>query len=111
MAAIKKSQLYSMLWESCNALRGGMDTSKPKRKRITIFTKDEKSEIEIKRSLQEMTDHNLSTLFCLNDLEIIKTANIIDSPEQFRKFMLRYTNDETQVTNSMMHLIEHLRNR
>ena len=25
--AIKKSQLYSMLWESCNQLRGGMDAS------------------------------------------------------------------------------------
>lgn len=30
MAAIKKSQLYSMLWESCNALRGGMDASQYK---------------------------------------------------------------------------------
>ena len=25
--AIKKSQLYSMLWEGCDALRGGMDAS------------------------------------------------------------------------------------
>lgn len=30
MAAIKKSQLYSTLWESCNALRGGMDASQYK---------------------------------------------------------------------------------
>ena len=28
--AIKKSQLYSTLWESCNALRGGMDASQYK---------------------------------------------------------------------------------
>lgn len=30
MAAIKKSQLYSTIWESCNALRGGMDASQYK---------------------------------------------------------------------------------
>ena len=28
--AIKKSQLYSALWESCNALRGSMDASQYK---------------------------------------------------------------------------------
>ena len=28
--AIKKSQLYSTLWEACNALRGGMDASQYK---------------------------------------------------------------------------------
>ena len=28
--AIKKSQLYSTLWESCNALRGSMDASQYK---------------------------------------------------------------------------------
>ena len=28
--AIKKSQLYSSLWESCNELRGGMDASQYK---------------------------------------------------------------------------------
>ena len=28
--ALKKSQLYSTLWESCNALRGSMDASQYK---------------------------------------------------------------------------------
>ena len=28
--AIKKSEPYSMLWKSCNALRGGMDASQYK---------------------------------------------------------------------------------
>ena len=28
--AVKKSQLYSTLWEACNALRGGMDASQYK---------------------------------------------------------------------------------
>lgn len=45
----------------------------PEKKNITIFTKDEKSEIEIKRSLQEMTNWNLSALYGLNNLKIIKT--------------------------------------
>lgn len=43
------------------------------KKNITIFTKDENSEIEIKRSLQQMTNFNLSTLYSMNNLEIIKT--------------------------------------
>ena len=46
---------------------------KPKKKKITIFTKDEKSEIAIKRSLNEMTNYNLTSLYSLNDLRIIKT--------------------------------------
>ena len=45
----------------------------PIKKKITIFTKDEKSEIAIKRSLNEMTNYNLTSLYSLNDLCIIKT--------------------------------------
>lgn len=35
--AIKKSQLYSMLWESCDALRGGMDPSQYKDYVLTML--------------------------------------------------------------------------
>ena len=35
--AIKKSQLYSALWEGCNALRGGMDASQYKDYVLTIL--------------------------------------------------------------------------
>lgn len=83
-------------------------TDAPKRKRITIFTRDEKAEVEIKRSLQEMTDHNLSTLYGINDLEIIKTAEVKKSPKQFRDFMLRNIMDEAQVRITMQQLLEHL---
>ena len=83
-------------------------TDAPKRKRITIFTRDEKSEVEIKRSLQEMTDHNLSTLYGMNDLEIIKTAEVKNSPKQFRDFMLRNIMDDAQVRITMQQLLEHL---
>lgn len=37
--AIKKSQLYSALWESCNALRGSMDASQYKD--ATSYIKDQ----------------------------------------------------------------------
>ena len=84
-------------------------TEAPKRKRITIFTRDEKSEIEIKRSLQEMTDHNLSALYGMNDLEIIKTAEVKESPKQFRDFLKRNINDEAQVNICMQQLLEHLK--
>ena len=42
-------------------------------KTITIITKDEDSERAIKRSLQEMSNRNLSNLFSLNDLYFIRT--------------------------------------
>lgn len=35
--AIKKSQLYSMLWEGCNALRGSMDASQYKNYVLTLL--------------------------------------------------------------------------
>lgn len=83
-------------------------TNHPKRKRITIFTRDDNSEIEIKRSLQNMTDHNLSTLYGLNDLEIIKTAYIKENPQQFKDFMKRHIKDDVQVMISIQQLLEHL---
>ena len=35
--AIKKSQLYASLWESCNKLRGGMDASQYKDYILTLL--------------------------------------------------------------------------
>lgn len=34
--AIKKSQLYAKLWQSCNRLRGGMDASQYKDYMLTL---------------------------------------------------------------------------
>ena len=86
-----------------------IEINNPKRKRITIFTRDDRSEIEIKRSLQLMTDHNLSTLYGLNDLTIIKTANIKDDPSKFKAFMKEYIGDDKYVNPAMEQLLEKLR--
>lgn len=61
-----------------------------KKKRITIFTKDEKSEMQIKRSLQEMTNWNLSALYSMNDFQIIKTNTCNEDKTLLREYIKRY---------------------
>lgn len=66
------------------------DYSHPKRKDITIFTKDNTSEVQIKRSLQRMTDGNLSTLYGLNNIKIIKTANLAEDQHKMLDFLVNH---------------------
>lgn len=63
---------------------------KPKSKRITIFTKDEKGVCDVKRSIQVMTDYDLSLLSTLNRLDYIKTESINDDFSTFKSFLDRY---------------------
>ena len=65
----------------------------PKRKTITIFTRDDQSEVEIKRSLQQMSDNNLASLYGMNDLKIIKTSNLRESQRELRAFLERHIGD------------------
>ena len=65
-----------------------------KKKTITIFTKDEKSEMQIKRALQEMTNWNLSALYSMNDLQIIKTDICNEDKSLLRKYVERFCKDE-----------------
>ena len=65
-----------------------------KKKTITIFTKDEKSEMQIKRALQEMTNWNLSALYSMNDLQIIKTDTCNEDKTLLRKYVERFCDDE-----------------
>ena len=58
-------------------------TQNPQCKNIIIFTKDEKSELAIKRALQEMTNYKLSSLFGLNKLRIIKTEELYADHNKF----------------------------
>lgn len=46
------------------------------RKKITIFTRDESSKVEIKRSLQQISDNNLAMLYGMNDLKIYQTKDV-----------------------------------
>ncbi len=64
------------------------------RKDITIFTRDAASELQIKRSLERMTDWNLSTLFGLNNLQIIKTGGIKEDPRPLYDFLVKHGKGE-----------------
>ena len=66
------------------------DYVNPKRKDITIFTRDDDSEVQIKRSLQQMTDGNLSTLYGLNRIQIIKTANLSNNQKPLFNFLVNH---------------------
>lgn len=68
-----------------------------KKKRITVFTKDEKSEMQIKRALQEMTNWNLSALYSMNDLQIIKTDTCNEDKTLLRKYVERFCDDEYDI--------------
>lgn len=63
-------------------------------KDITIFTFDQTAEDDIKRSLNKMTDGNLSVLFSNNNLMFIKTAAIADDKQKLLEFLLRHESDE-----------------
>ena len=65
-----------------------------KKKTITIFTKGEKSEMQIKRALQEMTNWNLSALYSMNNLQIIKTDVCNEDKSLLRKYVKRFCDDE-----------------
>ena len=68
-----------------------------KRKTITIFTKDEKSELQTKRALQEMTDWNLSALYSMNNLQIIKTDTCNEDKMLLRRYVKRFCDNDCDV--------------
>lgn len=66
-------------------------------KKITIFTKDHLSEIQVKLALQNMTDGNLSTLFGQNTMRIIKTNELredLENRKMFKEFLLDHNTEE-----------------
>ena len=81
------------------------------RKEIIIFSLDEESEVDIKRSLQRMTDNNLSTLYGLNHVEIIKTSRIKEESTQFRTFLTNHISDDIQVRVIMNQLLSKEENK
>ena len=63
---------------------------KTTRKRITIITKDDDSVQEIKRSLQKMTDNNLSVLMSRNTVRFVKTDLIKTESNSLMNFFREY---------------------
>lgn len=70
------------------------DFANTRRKDITIFTRDEESERQIKRAMESMTDWNLSTLFGLNNLQIIKTCDIKDDQKKLYDFLVKHGKED-----------------
>ena len=73
---------------------------------ITIFTKDQQSEMDIKNSIQQITNHELITLSARNDLLIIKTSSKKDAERRFRDFLMRHIQDNRQVAISISQLLK-----
>ncbi|WP_320906247.1 AbiH family protein [Bacteroides nordii] len=88
---INDSQYFKAFFERQSS------STNPQKKNITIFTKDAKSEIEIKRSLQEMTNWNLTSLYGLNNLQIIKTDECVNNPTQLRKYIKMYVDNDKDI--------------
>jgi hypothetical protein len=57
-----------------------------KRKTITIITKDDSSVVEIKRSLPQMTNNQLSVLMSKNNVKFIKTEMDAEDQEALKVF-------------------------
>lgn len=70
------------------------DYSHPNRKNIIIFTLNDNSEIQIKRALEMMTDWNLSTLYGLNNVQIIKTKNIDEDQQLLYDFLVKHGKED-----------------
>lgn len=84
---VNDSQYFKAFFEKQSS------SSNPQKKNITIFTKDAKSEIEIKRSLQEMTNWDLTSLYGLNNLQIIKTDECPNNTTQIREYIKSFADN------------------
>lgn len=72
-------------------------SSRESTKRITIFTKDNTSESEIKRSLKLMTSGKLLELINRTGLRFFKTVQINSQQSEMKQFLMRFFDNETTV--------------
>ena len=63
-----------------------IDYSRAQKKNIVFFTRDSDSMIEVKRALQKLTDGDLSTLYELNKVQILKTEGTEENRQAFLSF-------------------------
>ncbi len=80
--------------------------SNTRRKDITIFTRNNASELQIKRSLQGMTNSNLSTLFGLNNLRIIKTGELEEDQRKLYDFFVKHGKGEMPTREFISKLLQ-----
>lgn len=83
-------------------------TKEYNRKEITIFTYDDTSETNIKRSIQWMTGGNLSTFYSMNDVKIIKTSFIKSKNRDmaaFKEFLKDHLKDPIDVKIQMQQVL------
>ena len=85
-----------------------VDYLHPSKKSITIFTLNIDSEMEIKRSLQKMTDGRLSVLYSMSKPHIIKTANLNDDSEALYNYLSDHHLDPRYVRDSIGKIISSL---
>ena len=71
-----------------------VDYYNDKPKNLTIFTRDDKSKIEIKRALQKMTDGKLSALYSINQPIIIRTSNLKEDQQLMYSFLINHHEDK-----------------
>ncbi|MBP5721595.1 MAG: hypothetical protein J6W82_11125 [Bacteroidales bacterium] len=83
-----------------------VDVTHPKKKDIYIFTRDEESKVEIKRSLQKMTDNNLSNLCCLNHVPIIRTSKLGEDFGFIDEFFSKHISDKTHLRFTLKQIKE-----
>lgn len=77
----------------------------PKHKDITIFTRDDISQLQIKRALQGLTDGNLSTLFGLNHVTFIKTENLKEDIQLLNSFLINHGMNVFSLNLFIRHLL------
>ncbi len=74
------------------------DYSNTRKKRITIFTRDSESTLEIKRALHKMTDNNFSALYSNNNcFKIIETVDLKNNSKPLSEFLSQYIPDDQQI--------------
>ena len=73
--------------------QSGFGVSKPKD--ITIITKDASSVIEVKRSLQQLTDNQLSVLMSKNRVRFVLTDLLKEKDESLYNFFISHGENDT----------------
>ncbi len=71
-------------------------------KTIYLFTLDDESEVTIKRSLQQITDYNLSSLYSNDHPVVIKTGQLKECSSSYGDFLRRYITDPDELERCIM---------